>query len=125
MNMENDDSRFAPCKSLRCLTTPPEIEWSGLWPHRAEVPASRGGAWRLTVQLQPEGKPFAWTVRHTTGLQHSAGASSKLDFAIHDAEQAMRELDAQAIPAHGADRDLGPADQPSEINQSKDHDDST
>ena len=77
----------------------PEVRWARRWPHKAEVRACRGGMWRLTVELQPHGKPFAWTVCHTTGLPRRAGECSKLDFAIYDAERTARELDAEGILA--------------------------
>jgi hypothetical protein len=96
--MACEGPRFAPCKSSAELGLLPEIRWTSTWPHKAEVPARRGGAWHLTVQLQPEDKPFAWTVCHSTGLPERNGGCHKLDFAIHGAEVAAGEMDIAEVP---------------------------
>ena len=91
--------------------------------HTAEVPARCGGAWRLTVELQPKGKPFAWAASHATGPQRRTGECNELDFAIHDAEEAMRGLDVPDTPTCCPNRELGPASQPNQGNPPKGHDD--
>lgn len=69
-----------------------------MWPHKVEVPARRGGTWHLTVQLQPEDRPFAWTVRHSAGLPERVGGCHKLDFALQEAEIAAGEMDMAEAP---------------------------
>jgi len=76
----------------------PEVRWTSMWPHKAEVPARRGGTWHLTVQLQPEDRPFAWTVCHSTGLPERIGGCHKLDFALQEAETAVGEMDMAEAP---------------------------
>lgn len=79
---------------------PSQVEWTGAWPHTAEVLSAHGGAWCLTVRLKQGWKPFAWTVCHKTNpLAGRAGEASKLDFAILQAEAAMTELENASVPA--------------------------
>lgn len=70
------------------------LSWSTVFPHRAELPAQRGGTWHLTVQPREGWRSYQWHVAHSVeaGLTRN-GSASTVNFAKGQAEQAAAELD--------------------------------
>ena len=77
------------------VSWPESLSWSFTFPHTAELPAQRGGTWRLTVQPREGWRFYEWHVAHSieAGLARN-GSASTVNFAKGQAEQAAAELDA-------------------------------
>ena len=72
----------------------PSLLWSTIFPYAAELPARRGGTWRLTVQPREGWRFYEWHVAHSVEATLArVGTATTANFAKAQAEQAAAELD--------------------------------
>ncbi|MET1756526.1 hypothetical protein ABVV53_13865 [Novosphingobium sp. RD2P27] len=71
----------------------PVIHWSLGIPHSATVAARDGGYWELSVRHARAASRWSWKVSHSHDKRCDCGMTSTAQFALLNAERAMKELD--------------------------------